>query len=74
MHNGITAIVTVITAVIAVAIIAVLVSNSSNTANVLTQGGTAFSNILKAALSPVTGSQNMLGSILQNPANLPPPG
>ena len=69
MHNGITALVTVFTAVIAVAIIAVLVSNSSNTANVLTQGGTAFSNILKAALSPVTGSGG-LGSLTNTSTSL----
>lgn len=62
MDRGVTALVTVITAVIAVAIISVLVSNSANTSNVLTAGGTAFSNILKAALSPVTGS-NSLGSL-----------
>jgi hypothetical protein len=54
-ERTITGIVTVITAIIGVAIVAVLVSNQANTANVLTAGGGAFSNILKTAVSPVTG-------------------
>lgn len=51
----ITSIVTVLTAIIGVAIIAILVSRSANTAGVLTAGSGAFSNILGAALSPVSG-------------------
>ena len=47
---------TVVMAIIGVAILAVLVSRNSNTSGVLTAGGGAFSNILGAALSPVSGS------------------
>lgn len=50
------ALVSIIMAVIGVAIIAVLVSKSAQTANVVSAGGTALSNVLGAALSPVTGS------------------
>jgi len=49
----ITDIVTVLTMVVGLAVIAVLVSQKANTANVITSGGTAFSGILKAAVSPV---------------------
>ena len=48
--------VAVIMAIIGVAIVAVLVSQKAQTANVLNAGGTAISNVLGAALSPVTGS------------------
>lgn len=51
----ITSIVAVLTAIIGVAIIAVLVSRNADTANVLGAGGNAFANILKTAVSPVTG-------------------
>lgn len=50
------ALTSIIMAVIGVAIIAVLVSQRSQTAQVLTAGGSAFSGVLGAALSPVTGS------------------
>jgi PRD1 phage membrane DNA delivery len=50
------ALVSIIMAIIGVAIIAVLVSKSAQTANVVSAGGTALSNVLGAALSPVTGS------------------
>jgi membrane DNA delivery protein len=53
--NAITGLVAILTAIIGVAIIAVLVSNSSNTAKVIGAGGSAFGNILKVAVSPVTG-------------------
>lgn len=51
-----TAIVSVLIAIIGVAVIATLVSQGSNTANVLTTGGSAFSQVLCKALSPVTGN------------------
>lgn len=51
----ITSVVTVLTAIVGVAIIATLVSKNANTAGVLTAGGSAFSNALGTALSPVTG-------------------
>lgn len=58
----ITGIVGILTAVIGVAIVAVIVSNQANTSGVLTAGGNAFTNILKAAVSPVSGGSG-LGSI-----------
>jgi PRD1 phage membrane DNA delivery len=51
----ITAIVSIITAVIGVAIVAVLVSNQAQTGSVITAGGTALGNVLKAATAPVSG-------------------
>lgn len=51
----ITSVVTVLTAVIGVAILAVLVSNNSNTTGVLKAGGNAFTGILGAAESPISG-------------------
>lgn len=57
MTDAITSsIVSIIMAVIGVAIIAVLVSKQAQTSQVLQAGGSAFSGILGAALSPVTGS------------------
>jgi len=52
----ITAIVTVLTAIIGVAIIATILSNSSNTTNVIGAGSSGFSNMLKTALSPLSGN------------------
>lgn len=46
----------IFTAIIGVAIIAVLVSQKSNTTGVLQAWGSAFSNALGVAVSPVTGS------------------
>ena len=51
----VTAIVSIITAIIGVAIVAVLVSNQAQTGSVITAGGTALGNVLKAATSPVSG-------------------
>jgi len=70
----ITTIVQVLTAVVGVSIIAVLVSKNANTAGVLTAGGSAFSSILKTAVSPVSGGSGIgslslsggVGSILSN--------
>jgi PRD1 phage membrane DNA delivery len=58
----ITSVVTVLTAIVGVAIIATLVSKNANTAGVLTAGGSAFSNALGTALSPVTGGSGSFGS------------
>jgi hypothetical protein len=52
----ITAIVSVLTAIIGVAIIATILSKSSNTSNVIGAGSSGFSNMLKTALSPLSGS------------------
>jgi PRD1 phage membrane DNA delivery len=46
----------ILTAIVGLAIIAVIVSKQADTSNVLTSGGNAFSNIIKAAVSPVSGS------------------
>jgi PRD1 phage membrane DNA delivery len=43
-------------AVVSLAVVAVLVSKNAQTGSVLTAGGGAFSNILSAAVSPVTGN------------------
>jgi hypothetical protein len=51
-----TSIVSILTAVVGVAILATIVSKNAKTADVLTAGGSAFSDILGTALSPVTGS------------------
>lgn len=61
--KAIGAIVGIIAGVIGITILAVIVSNQSNTANVLTAGGNAFSSILKAAVSPVTGSGSIGGGL-----------
>jgi len=50
----ISSVVTVLTAIIGVAIIAVLVSKNANTTGVITAGGSAFSQALGTAISPVT--------------------
>lgn len=55
--------VSILLAVIGVAIIAVLVSQQAQTGAVLTAGGNAFSGILKAAVSPLSSSNNSLGSL-----------
>lgn len=59
----VTSFVTVLTAIIGVAIIAVLVSSNSQTAGVIQAGGSAFSQILAAAESPVTGGGGLGGII-----------
>lgn len=57
----ITSVVTVLTAIIGVAIIAVLVSKQANTSAVVQAGGSAFSQMLSTALSPVTGGTSSFG-------------
>jgi hypothetical protein len=51
----ITSVVTVLTGIIGVAIVATLVSKNANTSGVIQAGGSAFSQSLGTALSPVTG-------------------
>jgi len=46
---------TIATAIIGVAILAVLVSKNANTAGVIKSAGSAFSQSLGVAISPVTG-------------------
>jgi PRD1 phage membrane DNA delivery len=45
--------VTVITMVVVLAIVAVLVSKNASTGGVLTSGGNALSNVIRAAVSPI---------------------
>lgn len=47
-------IITVLTAIIGVAIIAVLVSKQANTSSVIKSAGAAFSQVLGAAVNPVS--------------------
>lgn len=61
--QAITGIITILTAIIGVAIIAVLVSSQAQTGSVLTAGGNAFANILKTAVSPVSGNGIMNGLV-----------
>jgi len=68
-EKAVTGLVGILTAIIGVAIIAVLVSKQSNTASVLGAGGTAFSNILKTAVSPVSGG--LFGSSGGNTLSFP---
>jgi membrane DNA delivery protein len=51
--------VTVLVSIIGVAIIAVLVSKQANTAGVIGAGGSAFSQILQTAISPVSGGASV---------------
>lgn len=51
----ITSVVTVLTAIIGVAIIAVLVSRQANTSGVIQAGAGGVSQLISAAVSPVTG-------------------
>jgi hypothetical protein len=50
------ALVTVLTAIVGLAIVSVLVSKKSQTPAVIQASGSAFSNALAVAESPVTGS------------------
>lgn len=52
----IASVVTVATAIVGLAIIAVLVSQKANTANVVTAGGSAFSQAISAATNPFSGA------------------
>lgn len=64
MNEAFTVISATLAAVIVLAIIATLVSQKANTAGVLQSAGTAFSSVISAAVSPVTGSgSNAVGSI-----------
>ncbi len=46
----------IVLAIVGVAVLAVLVSNNSNTTGVIGAFGSALSNSLRAALSPIGGS------------------
>lgn len=53
--------VTIGVAIVGVATLAVLVSKNANTAGVIKASGGAFSDALRAAVSPVTGGGGMNG-------------
>ena len=55
MNSATESIVTILVAITGVAILAVLVSRKSQTAAVIQAAGSAFSNALSTAVSPVTG-------------------
>lgn len=46
-------IIVIMTSIVGLATVAVILSQKSSTASVLTSAGTAFSNAIKAAVSPV---------------------
>lgn len=67
MKDAIEPLVGIAALIVGVAIVAVLVSTRSNTPAVLQAAGSAFSNSLGVAVSPVTGSQPQLN--LSYPSN-----
>lgn len=62
MKDGVSAIVAIFTAIVGVAIIAVLVSKNANTSNVISGLFSGFGNLVKTAVSPVTGDAGFGGS------------
>lgn len=50
----------IIAAIVTLAALAVVVSNSANTSNVLTAGLGGITNLVKVALSPITGGGTTL--------------
>lgn len=56
--DAVGSLVTVITMIVAVAIVAVIVSRNADTAGVLSAGGQALSNAIKAATAPVSSASN----------------
>lgn len=57
-------IVAIVAGIIGLAIVAVVVGRNAQTPAVLTSGGTALSNIIAAAVSPVTGGTSTFGSAI----------
>lgn len=53
MNNLTETIVTIAVAIIGLAMVAVLVSRNANTTGVIREGGNAFTNALRTAISPV---------------------
>lgn len=56
MEKGTATIAAIATALIGLAIVSVIFSNKAQTPQVLQAAGTAFSGVIGAAVSPVTGS------------------
>lgn len=65
-HVG-SAVIAVISAVITLAIIAVVVSKNAQTPSVLSAAGSALSNVIGTAVSPVTGGSSFGGGGSFNP-------
>lgn len=61
-------VVTIATAIVGVALLALIVSRRSNTAGVIQAAGSAFSNALGVATSPVTGAS--VGLNLSYPSSI----
>jgi hypothetical protein len=61
MNQLTTSIVSIATAIVGVAIVSVLVSRNAQTPTVINAAGSAFSNALSVAVSPVTGSGGNFG-------------
>lgn len=55
MKNLTDGVIAVAVAIVGVALAAVIVSKNAKTADVITSGGNAFANVLKAAVGPVSG-------------------
>lgn len=60
--KSVDAITSVLVAVVGVAIVAVLVSKNAQTATVVTDAGKAFSQIINAAVGPVTSGASTITS------------
>lgn len=56
------AIVVIVSSIIGLAILSVIVSRNSNTSGVIQSAGTGLSQIIGAAVGPVTGSTHPFGS------------
>lgn len=52
--SAVEGLISVVGLIVGVAIVAVIVSRNSDTSNVIKAGGTAFTDIIRAAVSPVS--------------------
>lgn len=55
MNNALSSVVTIAVAIVGLATLAVLVSKNANTSGVIGAAGSAFSQSISAAVSPLTG-------------------
>lgn len=67
MSEGVSAIAGILAAIVGLAIVAVIVSKNANTSSVISAGGTAFSGIISAAVSPVSGTGTGITSLIGTP-------
>lgn len=63
MNNFWSGVVTIVLAIIGVATIAVVVSKNANTSGVIKAGGGALSDLLRVAVSPVSGGMGGIGGV-----------